>query len=211
MADGSEVTTYTYDSWGRVRGIDYPRSGDVSMGWDGENRRVWVQDGAGRRDYTYDAWGRVREQRGCCGDGIEVVAVSAEYDKAGRMRNLKELREDGSLFRLVTYDYDELGRFRYATDGHQQMAYRYDIQGRLWKVEFPERTIEYTYYGTEAPTQIGRVRRMEYIAPDGTLQYGSEYIYDLLGRVVASSVRYTRLHKLASLHHLLWRLRGEWR
>ncbi|GIV07934.1 MAG: hypothetical protein KatS3mg019_0025 [Fimbriimonadales bacterium] len=75
----SETTLYSYDTWGRLRGIDYPRSADVSMGWDGENRRVWVQDGAGRREYSYDAWGQVLEQRGCCGsgEGIEVVAVSA--------------------------------------------------------------------------------------------------------------------------------------
>jgi YD repeat-containing protein len=73
-ANGSEVTTYTYDAWGRLRGIDYPRSADVSIGWDGENRRVWVQDGAGRREYSYDAWGRVVRQEGCCGNeaGIEV-------------------------------------------------------------------------------------------------------------------------------------------
>jgi YD repeat-containing protein len=56
-ADGSEVTVYTYDAWGRLRAIDYPRSADVRMGWDGESRRVWVQDGAGRREYTYTAWG----------------------------------------------------------------------------------------------------------------------------------------------------------
>ncbi len=31
VASGSEVTTYTYDAWGRLRLIDYPRSADVSM------------------------------------------------------------------------------------------------------------------------------------------------------------------------------------
>ncbi len=82
-ASGSEVTTYTYDAWGRLRGIDYPRSADVSMGWDGENRRVWVVDGAGRRDYTYDAWGRVVRQQGCCGnEPVDIVAVEASYDAA---------------------------------------------------------------------------------------------------------------------------------
>ncbi len=72
--------------WGRLRGIDYPRSADVSMGWDGENRRVWVQDGVGRRDYTYDAWGRVLRQQECCGSeaGIEVVAVSAGIRHGGQ-------------------------------------------------------------------------------------------------------------------------------
>ena len=29
------------------------------MGYDGENRRVWVQDGVGRREYSYDLLGRV--------------------------------------------------------------------------------------------------------------------------------------------------------
>jgi len=35
----SETTLYSYDTWGRLRGIDYPRSADVRMGWDGENQR----------------------------------------------------------------------------------------------------------------------------------------------------------------------------
>jgi len=156
------------------------------MGWGGENRRVWVEDGAGRREYTYDAWGRVREQRGCCGsgEGIEVVAVSAEYDPAGRLHKQKELRADGSVIRQIDYDYDELGRFRYATDGQQQVMYRYDRAGRLWQIEHPENElIEYIYYGADTPSQIGFLKRVEHRAPDGTLQNGAEYLYDLLGRV----------------------------
>ena len=76
VANGSEVTTYTYDAWGRLRGVDYPRSVDVRMGWDGENRRVWVQDGAGRREYSYDAWGRVVRQEGCCGEDTQLTLYS---------------------------------------------------------------------------------------------------------------------------------------
>jgi len=182
----SETTVYTYDAWGRLRAIDYPRSADVSMGWDGENRRVWVQDGAGRREYSYDAWGRVVRQEGCCGNeaGIEVVAVAAEYDKAGRKGFEKELRADGSVVRTIEYDYDELGRFRYATDGRQQVIYRYDSVGRLWQIEYPDsELIEYIYYGADHPTQIGYLKRVEHRTPDGTLQNGTEYLYDLLGRV----------------------------
>ncbi|MER3403682.1 MAG: hypothetical protein C4337_10490 [Armatimonadota bacterium] len=82
------MTTYTYEDWGRLREIDYPCSADVRLGWDGENRRVWVEDGVGRWSYTYDAWGRVRRQEGCCQNepGIDGVAVEAEYDDAGRNR-----------------------------------------------------------------------------------------------------------------------------
>ncbi|MER3558793.1 MAG: hypothetical protein C4336_04605 [Armatimonadota bacterium] len=60
-----------------MREIDYPCSADVRLGWDGENRRVWVEDGVGRRSYAYDAWGRVRRQEGCCQNepGIDGVAV----------------------------------------------------------------------------------------------------------------------------------------
>ena len=42
-ADGSEVTTYTYDAWGRLRAIDYPRSAD------GLGRREQARVGSGRR------------------------------------------------------------------------------------------------------------------------------------------------------------------
>jgi YD repeat-containing protein len=94
VANGSEVTTYAYDAWGRLRGIDYPHSADVRMGWDGENRRVWVRDGGGERRYRYDAWGRVTRQQGCCGseNGIEVQVVTTEYDGAGRKRFERERR-----------------------------------------------------------------------------------------------------------------------
>ena len=135
---------------------------------------------------TYDAWGRVLEQRGCCGsgEGIEVVAVAAQYNAAGRKRFEKELRSDGSVMRTIEYDYDELGRFRYATDGQQQVIYRYDSVGRLWQIEYPDRElIEYIYYGADTPTQTGYLKRVEHRAPDGTLQNGTEYLYDLLGRV----------------------------
>ena len=153
-ADGSEVTAYTYDAWGRLRAIDYPRSADVRMGWDGESRRVWVQDGAGRREYTYTAWGQVARQRGCCGsaDGIEVVAVWAIYDEAGRKTSEREERENGGVVREVRYEYDGLGRLRGASDGQRQLLYRYDNAGRLWQIEEPNQQVTtYSYYGADTP------------------------------------------------------------
>jgi YD repeat-containing protein len=149
--NSSETTLYTYDSWGRLRGIDYPRSADVSMGWDGENRRVWVQDGAGRRDYTYDAWGRVREQRGCCGSepGIEVVAVSAEYDAAGRKLAERELNANNTAIRTIETTYDKLGRLQSIGDYRGTVVYTYDdATGRLKYENYPNGSyVEYTYYG----------------------------------------------------------------
>jgi YD repeat-containing protein len=189
-ADGSEVTVYTYDAWGRLRAIDYPRSADVRMGWDGESRRVWVQDGAGRREYTYTAWGQVARQRGCCGsaDGIEVVAVWAIYDEAGRKTSEREERENGGVVREVRYAYDGLGRLRGASDGQRQLLYRYDNAGRLWQIEEPNQQVTtYSYYGADTPTQRGALWRVEYRAPDGTLQQGYEYGYDLLWRTIEVS------------------------
>lgn len=130
--------------------------------------------------------GRVTRQQGCCGseEGIEAVAVSAEYDAAGRLRKHKELRADERVVRAIDYDYDELGRLRFATDGQQQVIYRYDNVGRLWQIERSEgELIEYTYYDFDTPSQVGWLRRVEHYAPDGTLQRGSEYTYDLIGRV----------------------------
>ncbi len=182
VADGSEVTTYTYDAWGRVRGIDYPRSRDVSMGWDGENRRVWVVDGAGRRDYVYDAWGRVREQRGCCGDGIEVVAVSAEYDKAGRKRYERELNASNQAIRTIETTYDGLGRVQTIGDYRGQVVYEYELStGRLKKEYYPNGSYaEYTYYGSDNPSQRGNVWKVEHKRlADNSLLIGYEYTYEL--------------------------------
>jgi YD repeat-containing protein len=46
VANGSEVTVYTYDAWGRLRAIDYPRSAD------GLGRREPSRVGARRRRAT---------------------------------------------------------------------------------------------------------------------------------------------------------------
>ncbi len=192
-ASGSEVTTYTYDAWGRLRGIDYPRSADVSMGWDGENRRVWVVDGAGRRDYTYDAWGRVVRQQGCCGSesGIEVQVVTAEYDAAGRKRFEKERRSDESVVRTIEYTYDALGRLQSVGDYRGNVVYSYEQgTGRLQREDYPNGSfVEYTYYGADNPSQVGHVWKVEHKRGDGSLLIGYEYTYDLLGRVVQSVER----------------------
>ncbi|GIV06825.1 MAG: hypothetical protein KatS3mg017_0027 [Fimbriimonadales bacterium] len=201
--NSSETTLYSYDAWGRLRGIDYPRSADVRMGWDGENRRVWVEDGAGRRDYVYDAWGRVREQRGCCGsgEGIEVVAVAAEYDPAGRKRSEKELRADNSVVRTIESTYDALGRLQSIGDYRGTVVYRYDAGGRLRKEEywrgqpFPEGTpylsVCLTYYGSEEPSQRGFLKEIAFGFGDcdtegWTPAYSVSYQYDLLGRATWS-------------------------
>jgi len=190
-ADGSEVTAYTYDAWGRLRAIDYPRSADVRMGWDGESRRVWVQDGAGRREYTYTAWGQVARQRGCCGsaDGIEVVAVSAIYDEAGRKTSEREERADGSGVRTISYTYDGLGRLEAVGDYRGAVVYRYEVgTGRLQREVYPNGSyVAYTYYGADNPSQVGFVWKVEHKrSANESLLIGYEYTYDLLGRVVQS-------------------------
>jgi YD repeat-containing protein len=190
-ADGSEVTAYTYDAWGRLRAIDYPRSADVRMGWDGESRRVWVQDGAGRREYTYTAWGQVARQRGCCGsaDGIEVVAVWAIYDEAGRKEFEREERADESEVRTIRYTYDKLGRLETIGDDRGAVVYHYEAgTGRLQREDYPNGSyVEYTYYGSDNPSQVGFVWKVEHKrAANNSLLIGYEYTYDLLGRVVQS-------------------------
>jgi YD repeat-containing protein len=176
----------------------------VRMGWDGENRRVWVQDGAGRREYTYDAWGRVTRQQGCCGseNGIEVQVVTAEYDGAGRKRFEKELRADESVVRTIAYRYDPLGRLQSIGDYdgppvpnptyRRQVVYSYNnTTGRLQMEQyFPNGSyVEYTYYGADNPSQVGFVWKVEHKKSDGNLLIGYEYTYDLLGRIEKSVER----------------------
>ena len=106
----------------------------------GDDRRVWVQDGAGRREYTYTAWGQVSRQRGCCGsaDGIEVVAVSAIYDEAGRKTSEREERADGSAVRTISYTYDGLGRLKTVGDYRGAVVYHYEAgTGRLQREDYP--------------------------------------------------------------------------
>ncbi|MDW8052691.1 MAG: hypothetical protein RMJ83_09475 [Armatimonadota bacterium] len=191
--NSSELTTYSYDNWGRLRRIDYPRSADVQMGYDGENRRVWVQDGAGRREYAYDAWGRVTRQQGCCGSaqGIEVVAVSAEYDPAGRKRFERELNANDTPVRTIESVYDGLGRLTAIGDYRGQVVYTYDnATGRLQREDYPNGSyVEYTYYDARQPSQMGFVWKEAHKRQDGTLLIAYEYTYDLLGRVAQSVER----------------------
>jgi YD repeat-containing protein len=194
-----------------ARGIDYPRSADVQMGWDGENRRVWVRDGVGERRYTYDAWGRVTRQQGCCGSEIDIVAVEASYNAAGRRTEIREMarRWDGSevAWRTIYTFYDGLGRVKAigpspyppgSEGGASNVIYHYDSAGRLWKEAFPNGNhFIHTYYGAEAPEQQGQLKSIqlclgdctavdEYGNPLGYPVFGYEYRYDLLGRVVWS-------------------------
>ncbi len=78
------------------------------------------------------------------------------------------------------------------------MIYYYDSAGRLWKKAFPNGNhFIHSYYGTEAPEQIGRLKSIqlclgdctavdEFGNPLGTPVFGYEYRYDRLGRVVWS-------------------------
>ena len=164
------------------------------MGYDGENRRVWVQDGVGRREYTYDAWGRVRRQQGCCGSepGISVITVEASYDPAGRRKAIRELTEGNFSLRTITTTYDDIGRIQEVTSERRSMVYHYDNAGRLWKEQLPNGIVVcYTYHGGEAPSQKGLLKAIEFGFGDCDdlerhvlLRY--EYRYDVLGRVVWS-------------------------
>jgi len=171
----SETTLYTYDAWGRLRGIDYPRSADVSMGWDGENRRVWVQDGAGRREYTYDAWGRVLEQRGCCGETNEVITYF--YDTAGRSEGFMD-----PTGRRVVYQYNPLGRLECAKDERGRITFIYDTAGRLQQYQYPDGSRwVYSYHPT-----TGELERKQLWNARGELDRDYILRYDLRHRLQRS-------------------------
>ena len=62
--------------------------------------------------------------------------------------------------------------------------------GRLQREAYPNGSyVEYTYYGSANPSQVGFVWKVEHKRSDGSLLIGYEYSYDLLGRVVQSVER----------------------
>ncbi len=149
----------------------------------------------------------MREQRGCCGDGIEVVAVSAEYDKAGRKRFERELNASNQAIRTIETTYDALGRVQtigtYPGQSSEwvywgKVEYHYDTKGRLWREVYykygwyPISYVLYTYYGSEEPSQQGFLKEIEYgyywedpEVPEQAVNT-FRYRYDLLRRVVWS-------------------------
>ncbi|GBC92282.1 Putative deoxyribonuclease RhsC [bacterium HR15] len=142
------------------------------MGWDGENRRVWVEDGAGRREYSYDAWGRVREQRGCCGETNEVITYF--YDTAGRSEGFTD-----PTGRRVIYHYDPLGRLEYAKDERGQITFTYDTAGRLLQYQYPDGTKwVYSYHPT-----TGELERQQLWNAQGELERDFMLRYDLRHRL----------------------------
>jgi hypothetical protein len=94
--------------------------------------------------------------------------------------------------RTIGYTYDGLGRLKTVGDYRGAVVYHYEVgTGRLQREDYPNGSyVEYTYYGSDNPSQVGFVWKVEHKrSADESLLIGYEYSYDLLGRVVQSVER----------------------
>jgi YD repeat-containing protein len=173
VSGGTQTTSYTYDSWGRLTTIDYPTSDDVSYTYDAENRRLSMTDGIGTQAYEYDAWGRVTRKTNCCGGDI-----TSSYDPAGRRLTLTDPDE-----REITYDYDALGRLVWAEDTRGRISFVYDSAGRLEKQVYPN---EYAWVYAYDPG-TGELISKEYRDPEEQVEQAWKYTYDVLHRLIESA------------------------
>ena len=123
---GASLTSYTYDVHDQLVNISYP-AGKVpsQMKYDGDGKRVQLQDGRGTARYIYD--------------GGKTVA---ETDESGNLRKIyfagvamKDIPSDGASS-VYYYLYDALGSVVNITDKHGNIVqiYYYDAFGKSTNV-----------------------------------------------------------------------------
>ena len=89
--------------------------------------------------------------------------------------------------RTISYTYDGLGRLKTVGDYRGAVVYHYEAgTGRLQREDYPNGSyVEYTYYGSDNPSQVGFVWKVEHKrAANNSLLIGYK-----LGRVVQSVER----------------------
>jgi YD repeat-containing protein len=165
----SRTTNYSYDAWGRLIGIAYPVSANITLAYDAEGRLTSATDGTGTRTWTYDTWGRAVAQTSPAGN------TSATYDAAGRL-----LTQTDVTARQIQYGYDAAGRLNMAGDGAGSAFYGYTPDGQPDVVTYPNGTqVEHGYDAAGRVTGLTHRRTL-----DASVIVGYAAQYDDAGRPV---------------------------
>jgi YD repeat-containing protein len=195
------ATSDTYDADGNLlRSTDGDNQPTRDF-YDADGRLIQQIDPIGFSTYTsYD------------GDGNVIKSVDADgnttldsYDAMGRRLSESVYDAEGALVSATSDTYDKAGNLVSSTDGDQQTTFDfYDGDGRLIQEQDPDHFSTYTSYDGDGNIiqtidadgnyikksydALGRVLSETVLAPDDqTVVAASSNLYDLAGRLVASS------------------------
>ncbi|HRE87815.1 MAG TPA: putative Ig domain-containing protein [Myxococcota bacterium] len=160
------VTTWDYDSTGRLTRTVDPEGHVTTYTYDAAGQLLTVVDASGTTAMTYDAAGRMLTRTHKDG-GIERFA----YDYAGRLTSHTD--PDGVV---TTHTYDELGRLVETREGGELVvAYTLTPGGRVAAVHTPDGVTEHVYDGAG---RIIETRLPAVLTPDGETRRPT-YTYEL--------------------------------
>lgn len=174
IVDAANATTsYGYDALNRLTSIDYDDSTpDVTYGYDGNDNRTAMTDGAGNETYVYDALDQLTQtSRG-------TDTFSYGYDGAGNVT--RRTYPDG---RVIDYSYDDDGPMAAVTSLARATTYLYDAAGNLTQTTLP------TGNGYTETRTYDRAARLTEVrnAKSGTTLSFAQYAYDPVGNPTSTT------------------------
>ena len=103
MRAGPELTTFGYDTAGRLTRIDYPdAAGTVTMAYDGGSRRTLLENDWATEESTYDDAGRLETVTQGIAGGPQGLVTAYTYDTLGRLETATY-----PSGRVVTHGWDD--------------------------------------------------------------------------------------------------------
>mgnify|MGYP001583591971 FL=1 len=186
------VTSYVYDSIGRLIKIIDPINGTISYTYDSRGRLTSVTDSIGNpTSYEYDSLGRVIKT-----SSLDTGIITYTYNSVGNM--LTKTDANGIT---TSYSYDALNRLANIKfpDSSENITYTYDNctngKGRLCYMTDPSGTTAYEYDG------IGRlIKETKTIIG---INYTTAYEYDKTGNL--TTITYPSGRKVSYTYNSIYR------
>jgi len=119
------TTTYTYNAGNRLVVVTYPDDSRTTFGYNGEGKRLQVQEGAGTIKYLYDLDKVVLER-----DGAGNLLARYTHEGGSLYHDLVSMKRGGASYYFL---FDGLGSVTEVVDGSEntQNSYRYEAWGQV--------------------------------------------------------------------------------
>ncbi|MDA8021083.1 MAG: toxin glutamine deamidase domain-containing protein [Thermoanaerobaculia bacterium] len=169
--------SYSYDANGNRRSVTDPDGQTTSYTFDDLNRTISVTAPGGATQYEWFKDSRLRKI-----SYPNSTSSHHTYDAAGRTETIENRQGVVALVSSYEYSYDRNGNRteQIETNGGaaETTTYEYDEADRLLSVDYPDRSVSYTY------DAVGN-RATETIVSSGTTDGDRSYSYDERNRLLA--------------------------
>ncbi|MDA8021299.1 MAG: hypothetical protein MPN21_28025 [Thermoanaerobaculia bacterium] len=170
-----EAITYTYDANGNRSTVSDPDGLTTIYAYDALNRVISVTAPGGVTEYEWFKDSRLQKVT-----YPNTTSARHTYDAAGRTDTIENRQGVAAVVSSYGYSYDQNGNRteQIETNGGaaETTTYEYDEADRLLSVEYPDRTVTYTY------DDVGN-RRSETIVAGSTTLSDRTYAYDERNRL----------------------------